>query len=38
LIGRYWPIIPIIIGLKKLFVYFTWPAIPSAPDKASSKE
>jgi hypothetical protein len=38
LLARYWPIIPIIIGLKKIFAYFTWQASPSARDKAPSKE
>jgi len=38
LIGKYWPVIPIIIGLKKIFAYFTWQAIPPAPDKAPAKE
>jgi hypothetical protein len=34
LIARYWPVIPIIIGLKKIHAYFTWEALPPAPDKA----
>lgn len=38
LIGKYWPVIPIIIGLKKIHAYFTWRAIPPAPDKAPTKE
>ena len=38
LIAKYWPIILIVIGLKKLCSYFTWQAIPPAPDKAPSKE
>jgi putative Mn2+ efflux pump MntP len=38
LIARYWPVIPIIIGMKRLYQYFTWQEIPSAPDKAPSKE
>ncbi|HPY78244.1 MAG TPA: DUF5668 domain-containing protein [Anaerohalosphaeraceae bacterium] len=38
LIGRYWPLIPILIGLKKIYAYFTWPAVPSAPDQIRSKE
>jgi uncharacterized integral membrane protein len=25
LIARYWPVILIIIGLRKMFLYFTWP-------------
>jgi len=34
LLARYWPVIPIIIGLKRIFFYFAWQ--PS--DKAPSKE
>ena len=32
LIARYWPVILIIIGLRKMFQYFTWHN-PSAPDQ-----
>ena len=38
LIARYWPIILIIIGAKRLFCYFTWPALPPATDKIPPKE
>ncbi|MBN1571058.1 MAG: hypothetical protein JXA73_24695 [Acidobacteria bacterium] len=38
LLARYWPIIPIIIGLKKIFNYFAWQEPQSAPDKAPMKE
>jgi uncharacterized integral membrane protein len=38
LIARYWPVILIVIGLKKMYLYFTWEEIPPAPDKAPSKE
>ncbi len=38
LIARYWPLILIFVGIKRIYVYFTWPQIPSEPDKASSKE
>ena len=38
LLARYWPIIPIIIGLKKIYAYFTWPSISPSPDKAAAKE
>ncbi len=38
LLARYWPIIPIIIGLKKIYSYFTWDAPSSTPDKAPLKE
>lgn len=34
LLARYWPVIPIIIGLKRICLYFAW----QAPDKAPSKE
>lgn len=34
LISKYWPVIFILIGVKKLVEYFTWPQIPPAPDKA----
>jgi hypothetical protein len=34
LISRYWPVILIIIGVKRICEYFTWPEIPPAPDKA----
>ncbi|HTY61086.1 MAG TPA: DUF5668 domain-containing protein [Acidobacteriota bacterium] len=37
LIVRYWPVILIIIGVKRLFCYFTWPAIPPATDKIPPK-
>ena len=38
LLARYWPIIPIIIGLKKIVAYFAWQAPQSPPDKAPLKE
>ena len=38
LIARYWPVILIIIGVKRLFCYFAWPAIPLAPNKIPPKE
>lgn len=38
MIARYWPVILIIIGVKKIIGFFTWPEIPPAPDKAPSKE
>ncbi|NLT67386.1 MAG: hypothetical protein GXX84_12355 [Acidobacteria bacterium] len=34
IIMRYWPVILIIIGVKKIYDYFTFPKIPPAPDKA----
>jgi hypothetical protein len=33
-IGRYWPVILIIIGLRKLYLYFTWNETLSVPDSA----
>jgi hypothetical protein len=33
-IGRYWPVILIIIGLRKLYLYFTWEDAPSVPENA----
>jgi uncharacterized integral membrane protein len=38
LIARYWPVILIIIGLRRVFLYFTWEEIPPAPDRAPYKE
>ena len=38
LLARYWPLILIIIGLRKLFLYFTWPEDRPQSDKAASKE
>jgi hypothetical protein len=38
LIARYWPVILIIIGVKRLFCYFAWPAIPPAHNKIPPKE
>ena len=38
LIARYWPVILIIIGMKRLFCYFTWPAIPPTQNKILPKE
>jgi hypothetical protein len=31
LIGRYWPAILILVGLNKLYGYFTWQEALSAP-------
>lgn len=38
LIARYWPLILIVIGVKRLYCYFAWPAIPPVPDKIPPKE
>jgi hypothetical protein len=32
LIGRYWPVILILVGLNKLYGYFTWQEAISAPE------
>jgi hypothetical protein len=32
LIARYWPVILIVIGLRRIYDYFTWPQPPPAPD------
>ena len=33
LIARYWPVILIIVGVRRIYDYFTWPQIPPAPDQ-----
>ena len=38
LLRIYWPLILIIIGLRKLFLYFTWPEDRPQPDKVAAKE
>ncbi len=38
LIARYWPVILIVIGLKKLYLYFTWPQTPPAQTQNPTKE
>ena len=38
LIARYWPLILIFIGVKRIFAYFTWQKFPPPPDNAPSKE
>ncbi len=38
LIARYWPVILIVIGLKRIYEHFRWRVIPPAPGKAPSKE
>jgi hypothetical protein len=38
LISRYWPVIPIIVGIKRICVYFTWPETPPPIDKEPLKE
>jgi hypothetical protein len=37
-ISRYWPVILIIIGVKRLCEYFAWPETPPPPDHAALKE
>jgi hypothetical protein len=34
LIARYWPVILIIVGVRRLVEYFTWPEILPPPDQA----
>jgi hypothetical protein len=38
LISRYWPVILIMIGVKRLFCYFTWPAVPPVSREMPPKE
>lgn len=38
LIARYWPLILIAIGLKRLYRFFVWPSVPPAPDRIPRKE
>lgn len=38
LIARYWPLILIIIGLKNLYLYLTWPETHPESEEAASKE
>lgn len=33
LIARYWPVILIIVGVRKAVDYFMWRDMPAAPDK-----
>ncbi len=32
IIARYWPVILIAIGVRKLYGYFTWHEVPSVPN------
>jgi len=32
IIARYWPLLPILVGAKKIYGYFTWQEEPAAPD------
>jgi hypothetical protein len=38
MIARYWPVILIIIGIRRLYCYFAWPSIPPVADKTARKE
>ncbi len=37
-IARYWPVILIIIGIRRLYCYFVWPSVPPVADKTTQKE
>ena len=37
LIARYWPLLFILIGLKKLYGYFTWQEESSAPESGTKE-
>ena len=38
MIARYWPVILIIIGIRRLYCYFAWPTIPPVTDITPQKE
>jgi hypothetical protein len=38
LLARYWPLLLILIGLKKLYDYFTWQEVPPLVDSGIPKE
>ncbi len=38
LFAKYWPILLIIIGLKKLHAYFTWRDVPARLPNTENKE
>ncbi|PYU99784.1 MAG: hypothetical protein DMG10_23455 [Acidobacteria bacterium] len=38
LFAKYWPILLIIIGLKKLHAYFTWRDVPAPLPNTENKE
>ncbi len=37
LIARYWPVLFILVGVKKLYGYFTWQETPSAPSPGTKE-
>ncbi len=37
LIGRYWPLILILVGLSKLYGYFTWREAEPAPQETAKE-
>ncbi len=37
LVARYWPVLFILVGVKKLYGYFTWEETPSAPNPGSKE-
>jgi len=32
LLARYWPVFFIIIGLRKIYLYYTWQRVPPTPE------
>ena len=38
LFAKYWPVLLIVIGLKKLYTYFTWPDAPAVLPNTENKE
>jgi hypothetical protein len=37
LMARYWPVLLILIGLKKLYDYFTWQEVPPFVDSGAKE-
>jgi hypothetical protein len=38
LLSRYWPVVLIIIGIRKIYAYFACPVIPPPPGNSTRKE
>ena len=36
-IARYWPVLLILVGLKKLYGYFAWQETPSVPNPGAKE-